>query len=53
MFKTIAAAAVVANVHASVNGDFFQGAQTGAFITDATHFADYSCPEPEMSEKVD
>ncbi len=53
MFKTIAAAAVFANVNASVNGDFFQGAQTGAFITDAAHFADYSCPEPEMSDKVD
>lgn len=53
MFKTIAAVAVVANVQATINGDFFQGAQTGAFITNAANFEDYSCPEPEMSAKVE
>lgn len=53
MFKTFAAAAVVANVQANINGDFFQGAQTGAFITNADNFADYSCPEPELSDKVE
>ena len=53
MFKTIVAASVATLASAAINGEFIQGVQTGAFITNEEHFADYNCPEPELSGEVE
>ena len=51
--KTILATAALATLsQAAINSDFMQGFQTGAFITNERDFEDYSCPEPEPSDKV-
>ena len=34
------------------SADFFQGLQTGLFITDVEQFNDYSCPEVEVTPAV-
>merc|ERR1712025_20555 len=53
MFKTVIAATAIATASANVNADFMSGFQTGVFIGDFKGFDDYSCPVPEMSDKVD
>ena len=53
MFKEIIAATAVTAASASINGDFLQGLQTGVFTTDLADFEDFSCPEPEISDKVE
>lgn len=53
MFKTVIAATAVATASASINADFMSGFQTGVFLSDFKGFEDYSCPIPEMSDKVD
>ena len=53
MFKTIVAATAFTAVNAGINADFMQGVQTGAFIGNPAQFDDYSCPEPELSSKVE
>ena len=53
MFKAIIAATAVTAASASINADFMQGLQTGVFTTDPSDFEDFSCPEPEISDKVE
>jgi hypothetical protein len=51
--KTFVATAALATLgQAAINSDFMQGFQTGAFITSERDFEDYSCPEPEPSDKI-
>ena len=50
MMKTISAVALLQLSSAAITSEFMTGAQTGIFISTEDDFADYSCPEPEMSE---
>ena len=53
MFKVLTASAMVVGASAAKSGDFFQGVQTAIFLRSEEDFADYNCPEPEMSDNVD
>ena len=54
MFKTVIAATAIATAaNANINADFMSGFQTGVFIGDFKGFDDYSCPVPQMTDKVE
>ena len=53
MFKAISTVALVQLSAASINKDFISGLETGVHITDYHLFSEYSCPEPEMSNKIE
>ena len=44
---------VIATVcQATITSDFFDGLQTGARLSNLDQFEEYSCAEPEMTERV-
>ena len=54
MLKTLVTSAIVANIaEAGFSTDFIKGIQTGTFITNEKSLADYQCPEPEISSRVE
>ena len=53
MFKVLTAAATVSIANAAITSEFMQGAQTGIFLAKEEDFADYRCPEPELSEDME
>ena len=53
MFKTISSVALVQLSSAALSGDFFSGLETGVHVTDLDQFAEYSCPEPEITSHVE
>ena len=53
MFRALAATATISLANAALTAEFMQGAQTAIFLAKEEDFADYSCPEPEMSEDIE
>lgn len=55
MFKNVMITSAIVSLSSAspLSTEFMSGLQTGAFITNADHFDDYSCPEPEMNQDME